>query len=102
MTVMFKTRANVMRSPPKFLRGAYKSAIRVALHEWEVGEVVQSEARKSRAWKLFVDQNISVQACLCFAGQELCGFGIFFQCYDVFRWSGKVGPKSRCPADGCS
>ena len=28
LTVMFKTRANVMRSPPKFLRGAYKSAIR--------------------------------------------------------------------------
>ena len=54
LTVMFKTRANVMRSPPKFLRGAYKSAIRVALHEWEAGEVVQSEARKSKAWKLFV------------------------------------------------
>ena len=54
LTVMFKTRANVMRSPPKFLRGAYKSAMRVALHEWEAGEVVQSEARKSRAWKLFV------------------------------------------------
>ena len=54
LTVMFKTRANVMRSPPKFLRGAYKSAIRVALHEWEAGEVVQSEALKSRAWKLFV------------------------------------------------
>ena len=52
LTVMFKTRANVMRSPPKFLRGAHKSAIRVAVHEW--GEVVQSEARKSRAWKLFV------------------------------------------------
>ena len=54
LTVMFKTRANVMRSPPKFLRGAYMSAMRVALHEWEAGEVVQSEERKSRAWKLFV------------------------------------------------
>ena len=54
LTVMFKTRAKVMRSPPKFLRGAYKSAMRVALHEWQAGEVVQSEARKSRAWKLFV------------------------------------------------
>ena len=21
----------------------------------------------------------------------------FSFCYDVFRWSGKVGPKSRCP-----
>ena len=54
LTVMFKTRASVMRSPPKFLRGAYKSAMRVALHEWEAGEVVQSETRKSRAWKLFI------------------------------------------------
>ena len=54
LTVMFKTRAIVMRSPPKFLRGACKSAMRVAMHEWEAGEAVQREARKSRAWKLFV------------------------------------------------
>ena len=50
--LMFKTRASEI--PPKFLRGAYKSAMRVALHECEVGEAVQSEAVKSRVWKLFV------------------------------------------------
>ena len=42
----------MMRSLPKFLRGAYKSAMRVALHEWEACEAAQSEVRKSRAWKL--------------------------------------------------
>ena len=50
--LMCKTRASEI--PPKFLRGAYKSAMRVALHECEVGEAVQSEAVKSRVWKLFV------------------------------------------------
>ena len=35
-------------------------------------------------------------------GTGVVGFGIFLLCYDVFRWSGKVGPKSRCPGDGCS
>ena len=48
------SRQGPMRSPPKFLRGGHKSAMRVALHESEAGEAVQSEARKSRAWKWFV------------------------------------------------
>ena len=33
LVVMFKTRAHVMKSPAKFLRGAYGSARRVALRE---------------------------------------------------------------------
>ena len=33
LIVMFKTRAHVMKSPPKFLRGAYQSAMRVSLRE---------------------------------------------------------------------
>ena len=47
--VMFKTRAHVMKSPPKFLRGAYKSAMRVALREWEAGTEVGDEVRRCRA-----------------------------------------------------
>ena len=54
LVVMFKTRAHVMKSPPKFLRGAYKSAMRVALREWEAGTEVGDDVRRCRAWKLFV------------------------------------------------
>ena len=54
LIVMFKTRAHVMKSPPKFLRGAYNSAMRVALREWEAGTEVGDEVRRCRAWKLFV------------------------------------------------
>ena len=54
LIVMFKTRAHVMKSPPKFLRGAYKSVMRVALREWEAGAEVGDEVRRRRAWKLFL------------------------------------------------
>ena len=51
---MFKTRAHVMKSSPKFLRRTYKSAMRVALREWEAGTEVGDEVRRRRAWKLFL------------------------------------------------
>ena len=54
LIVMFKTRAHVMKSPPKFLKGAHKSAMRVALREWEVGTEVGDEGGRRRAWKLFL------------------------------------------------
>ena len=48
----FQSRCCLMRSPPAFLRGAYKSAMRVALTEHQrAGEDV---TRRTQAWKLFL------------------------------------------------
>ena len=46
-------RAAVMRSPPQFLRGAYRSAIRVAMKEIAYGVDHSDERRQIRGWKLF-------------------------------------------------
>ena len=43
-----------MKSPPKFLRGAYRSAIRVALTEADLGYAARDELRVTRSWKLFL------------------------------------------------
>ena len=43
-----------MKSQPKFLRGAYRSAIRVALTEADHGIAVGDEVRLCRAWKLLL------------------------------------------------
>ena len=51
---LFKLRAVVMKSPPKFVRGAYCAAMRVALEEIEEGFQTQSEERQCRGWKLFL------------------------------------------------
>ena len=51
---MFRTRAVVMKSPPMFLRGAYKSALRFVLQEARDATVAENEQRKCRAWKLFL------------------------------------------------
>ena len=51
---LFKSRASVMKSPPKFLRGAYRSALRVALTEADLGYAAGDDARVSRAWKLYL------------------------------------------------
>ena len=40
--------------PPTFLKGAYRSAMRLALSEAVAGHRVGDEARISRAWKLFL------------------------------------------------
>ena len=42
-----------MKSPPMFLRGAYKS-VRFALQEARDATVAENEQRKCRAWKLFL------------------------------------------------
>ena len=46
-------RATVMRSSPQFLRGAYRSAIRVAMKEISHGVDDIDERRQIRGWKLF-------------------------------------------------
>ena len=43
-----------MKSPPKFLRGAYRFAIRVALTEADQGIAAGDEVRLCRAWKLLL------------------------------------------------
>ena len=50
----FSVRAVVMKSPPKFVRGAYNAAMRIALQEIEAGFQSQNEDRQSRGWKLFL------------------------------------------------
>ena len=49
----FRHRATVMRCPPKFLPGAYVSALRVAMQEIRVGRAENNELRRIRGWKLF-------------------------------------------------
>ena len=46
----FKQRASVMKFVPKFLRGSYRNAMRVALEEVTVDNL----ARQERGWKLFM------------------------------------------------
>ena len=59
---LFQLRASVMKSPPKFLRGAYRSAIRVALTEADLGYAARDELRVTRSWKfLLLLQNASPQ-----------------------------------------
>ena len=43
-----------MRSPPKFLSGAFRTAMRVALHEIFTGAERHDEAAQCRGWKLFM------------------------------------------------
>ena len=49
----FSVRAVVMKSPPKFDRGAHSESLRIALREVEEGFQAQNEERQSRGWKLF-------------------------------------------------
>ena len=47
-------RAAVMRSVPSFLRGAFRTTMRVALTELVKGIDEQSNVRMTRGWKLFL------------------------------------------------
>ena len=51
---MFPRRAILMKCPPQFLRGAYKSAMRLALTEFQESAQGGDETRRTRAWKLFI------------------------------------------------
>ena len=50
----FSVRVVVMKSPPKFVRGAHNAAMRIPLQEIEAGFQSQNEERQSRGWKLFL------------------------------------------------
>ena len=57
---IFDKRASVMKSVPRFLRGSFRNAMRVAIDE----ALHENEARRSRGWKLF----LLLPGC-CFTGQ---------------------------------
>ena len=50
----FWRRANLIQSPPKFLKGAYVSAVRLAMEEVREGRRTNNDARRIRGWKLFL------------------------------------------------
>ena len=51
---VFTKRARVLKSPPAFLKGAFRSCMRMALQEAERGRAEHNEVRSVRAWKLFL------------------------------------------------
>ena len=51
---MFRRRAHVMKTVPIFLKGAFTSALRMALSEVQAGIERDSEIRIVRGWKLFM------------------------------------------------
>ena len=51
---IFRRRAVVMRSVPWVLKGAFRSALRIAMEEAVAGLEAFDEVRQDRAWKLFL------------------------------------------------
>ena len=51
---VFTKRARVLKSPPAFWKGAFRSCMRLALQEAERGRAEHNEVRSVRAWKLFL------------------------------------------------
>ena len=51
--VLLRRRAVVMRSPPRFMRGAYKSVLRFTLQA-SAAKATGDEQQHCRAWKLFL------------------------------------------------
>ena len=54
LTEEFEERASVMKSVPRFLRGPYRTAMRVALEEIREGGRRDDVTRQERGWKLFL------------------------------------------------
>ena len=54
LKTIFSNRACIMGSPPRFLRGAHRTAMRFALEEVESGVDAQNEQRICPGWKLFL------------------------------------------------
>ena len=50
----FAKRARVFKSPRAFLKGAFRSCVRLALEEVERGRSESNEVRSVRGWKLFL------------------------------------------------
>ena len=53
LEVVFKQRPCLMKSVPGFMKGAYRSAMRVAFAEIDQGRVERDATRSSRGWKWF-------------------------------------------------
>ena len=51
---MFARRGVVMQNVPRFLRGAFRNAVRVALDEIKAGWSENDEMRQEGGWKLFL------------------------------------------------
>ena len=51
---VFRRRACVMRNCPQFPVESYRSAMRLAMTEAELGSASGDEQRRTRAWKLFL------------------------------------------------
>ena len=97
---LFKSRASVTKSPPKFLRGAHSSAIRVASTEADFGCAAGDEVRVTRAWKLFpllprVLLHKSVCGGLIPNGKLKERFNLFSQ----GRWEDLIIASQQCDAD---
>ena len=54
LEVEFATRACVMKSPPPFLKGQYRAAVRFALSKADRARDAQDERAAVKAWKLFL------------------------------------------------
>ena len=54
LTSIFRRRPCVMRSPPRFLTGGYRAAMRLALQEIAHGVERNDEISQCRGWKLFL------------------------------------------------
>ena len=54
LEVVFKQCPCLMKSVPGFMKGAYRSAMRVAFAEIDQGRVERDATRSSRGWKLFL------------------------------------------------
>ena len=54
MEFLFTQQACLMKSIPGFMKGAYRSAIRIALTEIDEGRTQNAILRTSRGWKLFL------------------------------------------------
>ena len=51
---VMRSRAVVMKNPPHFLRGAFRSVLRFALQEGNAATAARNERRQRSAWKLFL------------------------------------------------
>ena len=54
LSEVFSVRARTLKCPPAFLKGAFRSCLRIALQEAECGRAESNEVRRVRAWKLFL------------------------------------------------
>ena len=61
----------VMKSPPKFVRGACFAAMRIALQEIVEGSEARNVDRQCRGWKLFLLLPRMLQECSCSARHEV-------------------------------